>query len=947
MINKSIKYCLILTVLIINILKSQSMYTTYSGFTTPTTPVLPSGELHPSLFFKLSDINEIKNRASLNSYFSSIWASITSNVKTYKSKTASAMDESDRPRMAKYCAFAWIINGDTTAKQKAIDALMIAFDNIPQTTTAADFGGNYDEIYRATWLQNYCEAYDWIYSQLTPAQDQTIRGKLLYHTMILKDNMVDSIKYAPRPHNHRSKPAYAIGTACLTFSNDSRASGWLQFVLTQINTVTAYQFSADGIYREGGHYDLYAAVNAIPFLWHYKNVSGVDLFAINQPMFEWPLAARMGQGWLPMFEDSYLKPFPTHMVARAYTNSSSYLNPTVKFSELLQWHFFNTNIFDPAYTGASNDVCWDIDEYLLYDNTINQTAPSVSPSIDMKWGETILRKSWNYKDHSNRYLVFNGVAEADNHNHPDQLTFNIEAENSVMASNCGYGPAGSSDPNRNNWYLTPEANNGIIVDSTASIDSAVNVTPNSRHFISGTNYNYIEKEISYANGADWKRGISFPHQNYWIVNDIVRSSASTTSILTLHSRGTIALAGNNAGWTTPQDIFGSKALFDSYIYSSANSSLLTQPGFISPFWGYEDTVSYISVSNKDTASMFLSVLYPHPYNTSKPVVANQNGSGYLGAIISYGDTIDTHLFKKNNQLVTVGNIKTDALYSWLATKSSAIIAFAVTEGESVYWHGNQILSSPVIVSLEAYFINNSLSIFSDSLQMSVTLQIKLPFAAASLSSLKFNNMALNYSVVGDSTISFNTNSVLPVELKSFNAVPELDNKIKLSWETASELSNEYFDIERSVNNSDFIHIASIKGKGTTFNISKYEYTDDMVQGNHDYLYRLKQVDANGMFSYSGKIKVDFNSPVKFYINQNYPNPFNPDTEIEYSIPNDSRVEIYLYNTLGEKVDELLNEFKNSGTYKFKIDCKNMAGGIYFCQLITPENSKTIKMIYLK
>ncbi len=73
--------------------------------------------------------------------------------------------------------------------------------------------------------------------------------------------------------------------------------------------------------------------------------------------------------------------------------------------------------------------------------------------------------------------------------------------------------------------------------------------------------------------------------------------------------------------------------------------------------------------------------------------------------------------------------------------------------------------------------------------------------------------------------------------------------ISLQWETATEIENEGFEIERSINGIDFGKIAWVKGNGTSSEINKYSYNDrNIEQGT--YSYRLKQIDCNSSFRYS-------------------------------------------------------------------------------------------------
>jgi flagellar hook assembly protein FlgD len=86
--------------------------------------------------------------------------------------------------------------------------------------------------------------------------------------------------------------------------------------------------------------------------------------------------------------------------------------------------------------------------------------------------------------------------------------------------------------------------------------------------------------------------------------------------------------------------------------------------------------------------------------------------------------------------------------------------------------------------------------------------------------------------------------------------------------------------------------------------------------------------------------------------QNFPNPFNPSTTIEYSVSEESPVEIAVFNVGGEKVTTLLNETKSPGRYKVVWDGTDDAGrevssGVYFYRLTIADYHSTKKMLMLK
>lgn len=79
----------------------------------------------------------------------------------------------------------------------------------------------------------------------------------------------------------------------------------------------------------------------------------------------------------------------------------------------------------------------------------------------------------------------------------------------------------------------------------------------------------------------------------------------------------------------------------------------------------------------------------------------------------------------------------------------------------------------------------------------------------------------------------------------------------------------------------------------------------------------------------------------------FPNPFNPSTTIEYSIPKSSKVSIVIYNLLGEEVANLVDGFKQAGSYSITWSAQNFPSGAYLCRITSGDFSKTKKIILLK
>lgn len=79
----------------------------------------------------------------------------------------------------------------------------------------------------------------------------------------------------------------------------------------------------------------------------------------------------------------------------------------------------------------------------------------------------------------------------------------------------------------------------------------------------------------------------------------------------------------------------------------------------------------------------------------------------------------------------------------------------------------------------------------------------------------------------------------------------------------------------------------------------------------------------------------------------YPNPFNPTTTIIYELPVQRKVQLKIYDILGEEIQMLINEEKPAGKYEFKFDGSNLSSGIYFYRLSAGKFTKTRKLLLLK
>ena len=194
-------------------------------------------------------------------------------------------------------------------------------------------------------------------------------------------------------------------------------------------------------------------------------------------------------------------------------------------------------------------------------------------------------------------------------------------------------------------------------------------------------------------------------------------------------------------------------------------------------------------------------------------------------------------------------------------------------------------------------------------------------------------------------LTYDFQSLLPVELSSFIAVAEKD-RVLLQWRTETEVNNHGFELERSMDGNYWDKITFVQGHGNSNSPQNYSFTDNYPPFGKIY-YRLKQVDNDGKFEYSNIINVNLNSATDLVLSQNYPNPFNPTTLIEYSLPKNSQVSLKIYDIIGREVATLKNEFQNAGKHSVTFNGSDLASGIYFYVLTADNLIASKKMSILK
>ena len=196
--------------------------------------------------------------------------------------------------------------------------------------------------------------------------------------------------------------------------------------------------------------------------------------------------------------------------------------------------------------------------------------------------------------------------------------------------------------------------------------------------------------------------------------------------------------------------------------------------------------------------------------------------------------------------------------------------------------------------------------------------------------------------------------VILISPNDSTTIPNEYTSILFTWE--SDLYASTYELQIATNiNFNPVFFDTIGVADTTFNYH-------IFGGIPPFSWRVRASNFAGTGSWSPVMTVTnfldlVNAknglPVNYEIYQNYPNPFNPSSKIRYALPFNSNIKIEVYNILGQKVRELLNEQKAAGYYEVTFNTNGLSSGIYLYMIYAKsidgksEYRNTKKMVFLK
>jgi Secretion system C-terminal sorting domain len=204
-----------------------------------------------------------------------------------------------------------------------------------------------------------------------------------------------------------------------------------------------------------------------------------------------------------------------------------------------------------------------------------------------------------------------------------------------------------------------------------------------------------------------------------------------------------------------------------------------------------------------------------------------------------------------------------------------------------------------------------------------TYNVEIQFDAATNGVNCTNPISANARLLG-SIATFTTNTVLSNELTSFNAVKQ-NNKVNLSWLTATEKANETFSIERSKDGRDFTQIGLVKGAINSNTSKDYFYIDENPLKGINY-YRLKSNEIGGKVNFSKVVSMSlfdkYNKTIVF------PNPVSESVlRLEHEAVAEGDLQIKLIDLTGRIVQSEKRSVVN-GSNIINLNVNNLSSGQY-------------------
>lgn len=293
------------------------------------------------------------------------------------------------------------------------------------------------------------------------------------------------------------------------------------------------------------------------------------------------------------------------------------------------------------------------------------------------------------------------------------------------------------------------------------------------------------------------------------------------------------------------------------------------------------------------------------------------GEGYAVLFGNPGSVDRLRLIHYNNGLVTGANITN--------------IVYGGTIGTNDYL-AVKVIYDPVSDNWTLQYESNPIGFTDPAVASFTTIGSATNTTYTNLPGFVFTGPMFAHNSISDNMGRFDNlliiqEWVLPITLQTFEAFP-LGNDVSLNWITGTEIDNDYFTIEHSLDGTQFTPIANIEGAGTSVVENQYNFEhSDLPAGIH--YYRLKQTDYNGRYEYSDVITAQIDG--SFHATNLSPNPVAGELTVSMLQTADQTGTLFVVNLAGQILLE--QDFNaEEGYNNFDISMNSLPSGVYMLKI---------------
>jgi hypothetical protein len=186
-------------------------------------------------------------------------------------------------------------------------------------------------------------------------------------------------------------------------------------------------------------------------------------------------------------------------------------------------------------------------------------------------------------------------------------------------------------------------------------------------------------------------------------------------------------------------------------------------------------------------------------------------------------------------------------------------------------------------------------------------------------------------------------AALPVTMLFLEAEAMNNTFIQVRWATALEINNKGFSVERSTDAQNWTEIAWVDGHGNSTERNDYHLDDYNVTPGIRYYYRLKQVDFDLQFEYTGIVSAIINASITFSIKDFVPNPTMDNTTLVVLASKEQEIKVDMYDIIGRRVISTIHQLHKGGN-QIEFSLGNLASGTYTAVVSSANEIYTKKLV---